>query len=187
MKSPIFDLAAPHAEPSSLTAFAENALIRDTENRTDDCLEKAFATEGVHCYAIVEGRMILKHDRQVLDPLFAPYELAALDPDPDNAVLLGHRETGEPRIAMPVRIDPENLPDLYKAASARGIYRENILEGAMLGEAAQAFSLVHWNTTIASAASAATRRLPRPAATSGSARPAATCCSRAPIPSSSCW
>ncbi len=103
MKSPIFDLATPHAEPSSLTAFAENALIRDTENRDDDCLERAFATEGVHCYAIADGRMILKHDRQVLDPLFAPYELAALDPDPDNAVLLGHRETGEPRIAMPSR------------------------------------------------------------------------------------
>jgi NAD+ diphosphatase len=147
MKSPIFDLVVPHVEPSSLTAFSENGLVRDAENRTDDCLEKALATEGVHVYAIANGRMILKHDRQVLDPLFAPYELKALDPDPDNAVLLGYRETGEPRIAMPVNIDPDHLPDLYKAATARNIYRENILEGAMLGEAAQAFSLVHWNLT----------------------------------------
>jgi NAD+ diphosphatase len=48
---------------------------------------------------------------------------------------------------MPVNIDPDHLPDLYKAATARGIYRERILEGEMLGEAAQGFSLVHWNVT----------------------------------------
>lgn len=147
MKSPIFDLKVPHIEPSSLTAFAENRLIRDAENRSDDCLEKAFAADGVHAYAFAGGRMVLKHDRQVLDPLFAPYELKALDPDPDNAVLLGYKPNGEPRIAIPVRINPDELPDLYKAANARGIYRESILEGEMLGEAAQGFSLIHWNLT----------------------------------------
>ena len=147
MKSPIFDLKVPHIEPSSLTAFAENRLIRDAENRSDDCLEKAFAAEGVHAYAFAGGRMVLKHDRQVLDPLFAPYELKALDPDPDNAVLLGYKPNGEPRIAVPVNIDPDNLPDLYKASTARNIYREGILEGEMLGEAAQGFSLIHWNLT----------------------------------------
>ncbi len=147
MTRSIFDLQTPHPEPSSLTAFAENALIRDAENRDDDCLEKAFATEGTHIYAIANGKMILKHDRQVLDPLFAPYELAALNPDPDNGVLLGYKENGEPRIAVPVDIDTDNLPELYKAASARTVYRENILEGEMLGEAAQAYSLVHWALT----------------------------------------
>ncbi len=147
MTRSIFDLQAPHPEPSSLTAFAENALIRDAENRDDDCLEKAFATEGAHVYAIANGKMILKHDRQVLDPLFAPYELASLNPDPDNAVLLGYKENGEPRLAVPVDMDTDNLPEFYKAASARTIYRENILEGEMLGEAAQAYSLIHWVLT----------------------------------------
>ncbi|MCO6187403.1 NAD(+) diphosphatase [Rhizobium sp. L1K21] len=147
MTRSIFDLTSPHPEPSSLTAFSENALIRDSENRADDCLEKAFAKEGVLAYAIANGKMIFKHDRQVLDPLFVPYELKALDPDPDNAILLGFRENGDPRLAVPVNIDTESLPQLYKAASARTVYRENILEGAMLGEAAQAFSLVHWALT----------------------------------------
>ncbi len=147
MTRSIFDLQSPHPEPSSLTAFSENNLIRDAENRSDDCLEKAFATEGAHAFAFADGRMILKHDRQVLDPLFAPYELKALNPDPDNAVLLGYKENGEPRLAVPVNVDAENLPELYKAASARTIYREQILEGEMLGEAAQGFSMVHWALT----------------------------------------
>ncbi len=147
MKKSVFDTIAPHPEPSSLTAFAENGLIRDAENRSEDCLEKAFATEGAHAFAFADGKMILKHDRQILDPLFAPYELKALDPDPDNAVLLGYRETGEPRIAVPVNIDTEKLPELYKAASARTLYREALLPSEMLGEAAQGFSLVHWGLT----------------------------------------
>ena len=147
MSRSIFDLVQPHPAPSELTAFAENRLIREAENRTDDCLEKAFAAEVVHVYAFASGRMILKHDRQILDPLFAPYELKPLDPDTENAVLLGYRENGEPRVAIPVNIDPDQLPELYKAASARGVYREGILEGEMLGEAAQGFSLVHWNLT----------------------------------------
>lgn len=147
MTRSIFDLNSPHPEPSSLTAFSENGLIRDAENRDDDCLEKAFAAEGAHTFAFANGKMILKHDRSVLDPLFAPYELKALDPDPDNAVLLGYRENGEPRIAVPVNIDTENLPELYKAASARTIHRESILLGDMQGEAAQGFSLIHWAVT----------------------------------------
>lgn len=147
MTRSIFDLNGPHPEPSSLTAFAQNNLRRDAENRADDCLERAFATEGVHAFAVTGDKLILKHDRQVIDPLYAPYELKALDPDPDNAVLLGYRENGEPRIAVPVRIDPENLPDLYKASSARWLFREASIDVELQGEAAQALSLIHWNKT----------------------------------------
>ncbi len=56
---------------------------------------------GHACAGLRGNRLLFKHEGQVLDPLFAPYELTALEPDLDNAVLLGRRPSGEPRIAFP--------------------------------------------------------------------------------------
>jgi NAD+ diphosphatase len=147
MTRSIFDIGGRHPEPSSLTAFAQNNLRRDVEIRADDCLEKAFAAEGVHAFAIAGDRLILKHDRQVIDPLFAPYELVDLNPDPENAVLLGYRDNGAPRLAVPVKVDTEQLPEHYKAISARSLFREASIDVELQGEAAQAISLLHWNRT----------------------------------------
>ena len=147
MTRSIFDIGGWHTEPSSLTAFAQNTLRRDVESRADDCLERAFEAEGVQAFAIAGDKLILKHDRQVIDPLFAPYELRALDPDPENAILLGFRDNGAPRLAVPVRIDTEQLPDLYKASGARWLFRESSIDVELQGEAAQAISLMHWNAT----------------------------------------
>jgi NAD+ diphosphatase len=147
MTRSIFDIGGRHPEPSSLTAFAQNNLRRDVEIRADDCLEKAFAAEGVHAFAIAGDRLILKHDRQIIDPLFAPYELVELNPDPENAVLLGYRDNGAPRLAVPVKIDMEQLPEHYKAIGARSLFREASIDVELQGEAAQAISLLHWNRT----------------------------------------
>jgi NAD+ diphosphatase len=147
MTRSIFDIGGRHPEPSSLTAFAQNNLRRDVEIRADDCLEKAFAAEGVHAFAIAGDRLILKHDRQVIDPLFAPYELVDLNPDPENAVLLGYRDNGAPRLAVPVKVDTEQLPEHYKAIGARSLFREASIDVELQGEAAQAISLLHWNRT----------------------------------------
>lgn len=141
----IFDHDAPHDEPSSLVAFAGNRLDRRSENRPDDILASALKTEGAHAFAIGHGRAILKRDRQTLDPLYAPYELEELSPDFDNAVLLGYERNGEPRLAVPVAIDPENLPPLYKAIDYRSIYTQEIVPIEHLGQLAQAASLVAWN------------------------------------------
>ncbi len=88
---------------------------------------------------------MLKHDGQVLDPLFARYELKELDPDWDEAVLLGYRPNGEPRLAVPVRIAADDLASHYKPADMRSLWRELLLEGEILGEAAQGAALVRWN------------------------------------------
>ena len=146
MKS-IFDTDAPHPEASSLTAFAQNALETRSELRDENSLEEAFKFDGVHALAFAGDKLILKHDRQILDPLFAPYELTSLDPDPDNAILLGYLASGEPRLAVPVGIDPETLPELYKAIGARSLYRDALLDDGLVSEAAQGFSLLHWNAT----------------------------------------
>ena len=147
MIASFFDTDTPHPEPSSLTAFSGNMLDRQAEHRDEDCLEKALVVEGTHIFAFTENRLILKHDGQVLDPLFAAYELPELQPDFDNAVLLGHRENGEPRIAVPVGISADDLAGRFKPIEARALYREGLLDEGLLGEVAQAASLIHWNAT----------------------------------------
>lgn len=143
----IFDSNAPHPEPSSLTAFSGNTLDRQSEYRDEDCLQKALKVEGTHILAFTGNRLILKHDGQVLDPLFAAYELPELQPDFDNAVLLGYRQTGEPRIAVPVGVAADDLAANFKPTEARALYRDGLLDEELLGEAAQGAALINWNVT----------------------------------------
>lgn len=145
MTRSIFDRLPPHPEPSRLTAFAANALDRQSEHRADDCVEQALKVDGAHVLAFSGGKLVLKHDGQVLDPLFALYELKELEPDFDEAVLLGFRRSGEPRLAVPVKADAEGFARHLKVIDARTIYREGHLSGEVLGEFAQAASLLSWN------------------------------------------
>lgn len=145
MKYSIFETDAPHPEPSRLTAFAENALDRMSEHRQEDCVEKALAVDGAHIFAFSGNQLVLKHDGQVLDPLFSPYELAELDPDMDNAILLGFQKSGEPRLAVPVRAAREGLASHYKPIDGRTLYRDQLLSEELLGEFAQGVSLISWN------------------------------------------
>lgn len=146
MNADFFSTDAPHPEPSSLTAFAGNKLDRQAEYRAEDCIEKALAVDGTHLLAFAGSKLILKHDGQILDPLFAAYELAGLQPDFDNAVLLGYRDSGEPRIAVPVKVAVEELASHYKPTDARALYREALVEGELQGEVAQAVALLNWNS-----------------------------------------
>jgi NAD+ diphosphatase len=140
----IFDVLKPHPEPSSLVAFSGNQLDRQSEHRPDGCVEEALKHEGVHLFAFAGGKLVLKHEEQVVDPLFAPYELEGMQPDFDNAVLLGFEKTGEPRLAVPVGLDPETSTDL-KFADGRTLMREELLADGLLGEFAQASGLMSWN------------------------------------------
>lgn len=145
MKNSIFLNRAPHLEPSELTAFSGNMLDRDSEHRDETSLETALKVEGTHILAFSGTQLVLKHDGQVLDPLFAPYELAELEPNFDDAILLGHQASGEPRLAVPVKVPPEDLAAQYKPADARALFRDALIGDALLGEVAQALSLLRWN------------------------------------------
>lgn len=146
MSHSLFTTDSPHPEPSNLTAFAENALNRDSEHRDENSVAKALAVDGAHLLAFSGEKLLLKHDGQVLDPLFARYELADLKPDWDNAVLLGYKKGGEPRLAVPVGTAVDDLASQYKATDMRALWREHLFEGEILGEAAQAVSLIRWNS-----------------------------------------
>ncbi len=145
MSRSLFDSDVPHPEPSSLTAFAANDLIRDSEHRDETSVDKALAKEGTHIFAFAGDKLVLKHDGQVLDPLFARYELKDLRPNWDETVLLGYRKTGEPRLAVPVGVPEEELASHYKPSDGRSLFREMLIDEVLLGEFAQGASLIRWN------------------------------------------
>nr|CAD6602474.1 NAD(+) diphosphatase [Rhizobium sp. TCK] len=147
MTGSLFDTNAPHPEASNLTAFSGNTLDRRSEYREENCLEEALKVDGTHLLAFTGSRLILKHDGQVLDPLFAAYELMEFQPDFDNAVLLGYCENGEPRIAVPVGVAADDLAAHFKPTEARALYRDGLLDVELLGQAAQAAALINWNAT----------------------------------------
>ena len=147
MKPSLFDFYRPHPEPSTMVAFAENSLDRQSEHRAADCLERAFKAENVHAFALAGGKLVVKHDEKIIDPLFAPYELAELDPIAEDAILLGYLKNGEPRLAIPVRADPDTLQEPLKATDGRTLYRQQMLDDDLLGQFAQASSLMNWNGT----------------------------------------
>lgn len=141
----LFELDWIAPEPSELTAFSGNRLNRSAEYRDDDCLKKALAIKGAHIFAFTASNLILKPVGSGLDPLFEFAELAGMHPDFDNAILLGYRSNGEPRIAVCVLSRPDELPEQYILADARRLFRESLIESELLGEAAQAIALLNWN------------------------------------------
>jgi NAD+ diphosphatase len=144
-KTSMFDVLQPHPEPSSMVGFAGNRLDRQSEHRADDCVEVALKHPSVHVLAFAKGRLALKHEEQVLDPLFAPHELIDLEPDWESAILLGFEPSGEPRVAVPVGIDPDTAADHMKFADGRTLLREVLIGEELLGQFAQASSLLSWN------------------------------------------
>lgn len=141
----LFDTLSPSVEPSARTAFSGNRISRLAENRSDTSLNDALKDERCRAYALSGNQLVLKHDDQVLDPLFATYELSELKPDYDRAILLGYRENGEPRVVVPVGASAETLEAQYRLVDARTLYREYLLADELLGEIAQGLSLAQWN------------------------------------------
>ncbi|WEX09743.1 NAD(+) diphosphatase [Chelativorans sp. AA-79] len=132
-------------EASRLTAFAGNELDRRSEQRPDGCLEEALAHHGAAAYASTEGRLLVKFEGEVAEPLFSLDELEPLDPDLSEAVLLGFTRSGDPRLIIRVRTGAEALPHPVKALDHRSVYQQRLLPAAQLGEVAQGASLLAWN------------------------------------------
>lgn len=138
---------APHPEPSSETGFAGNRLERRSEKRNAESAREALKDDRAHLYLFAEGRVLLKHDEEVFDPLFAPGEIVDLDVDLEEAVLLGFDIDETPVLAADSGIDREHLPHFIKAIDLRSVYTQGLVSADRLGAIAQASSLVSWNRT----------------------------------------
>lgn len=135
----------PDKERSSLTGFSGNTIRRDSEYRDAASLEKAVGDDRARFIAIGGNGLYLKHDRTVFDALFAAYELAPLQPDLEDAVLLGYREDGAPRLAVNLAVAEYALPDHVQNIDLRSVLRRALLPDDELGLVAQGASLLRWN------------------------------------------
>jgi NAD+ diphosphatase len=145
MKKSLFGPSGPLTEPSNLTAFSGNRLNRLSENRSDDCLDIALATDGSKLLAFSGTSLVLKKTGTSLDPLFSTRDITPLEPEPSRAILLGFDDQALPYLAMPVGIAVENLRDTYQIADGRTLFRDMLVTEDILGQYAQGSSLITWN------------------------------------------
>lgn len=135
----------PFPEPSSLVGFAQNRLVRDAENRTEETLKEALANPHTRYYLFARGRVIL-HKGETPQVLFSLEELAPFDPQPEKAILLGEAG-GAPRVAMPCRQDTEMLEEPWTSYDLRSLLYSGSVGDEDAGAIGQAASMLYWHTT----------------------------------------
>jgi NAD+ diphosphatase len=141
----LFDTPETTVEPSALTAFAENTINRDSEHRTDDCVDVALAHPAALAFGFAGSRLLVERTGEAVNPWFTAEELRRFEPDWSRAILLGHTAEGAPRLAVPVGTHHEALTEPFLAMEGRELYRQQALTDDTLGAFAQAASLTTWN------------------------------------------
>lgn len=143
----LFDHNAPHGEASRMVAFSTNTLDSRSEFRTETELGDALKHPATRYFAIAKGKLAMRVDGVAPEGLLAAPDLAAMQPQNADAVLIGWDRDNIARIAMPVAIDPDDLPEMYKAIDTRSVYRQALMSEEDLGAYAQGTSLVSWALT----------------------------------------
>src|SRR4051812_45107078 len=107
----LFDTELP--EPSGLTGFARNTLVRDSENRDGETLAKALADASARWHLFAACKAVVRKGENPGATL-GMEEARQFSPDLERAVLLGADERG-PRLAAPVALegDPAEPYQLY--------------------------------------------------------------------------
>jgi NAD+ diphosphatase len=140
----LFD--APEREPSQFVGFAGNRIDRQSENRSDDCVEKALADPSARLMLMREGRLFLKLAESGFDPHFRIEECRLLEAVLEQSVLLGFSEDG-PVLAAHAGIELERLSETIKAIDHRSIYIQGLLDPSKLGALAQGAALLSWHAS----------------------------------------
>lgn len=141
----LFD--APQAEPSQFVGFAGNIIDRQSENRSDDSVEKALADPSTRMLLMGGGRILLKFDPEgQAESYFTASEAIALGSDIGNAVLLGFSPAG-PIVAVPNATEAESLPQTIKSIDYRSVYMQGLVDREALGTLAQGASLLAWHAS----------------------------------------
>ncbi|MEP9386600.1 NAD(+) diphosphatase [Mesorhizobium sp. KR9-304] len=139
----LFD--APLAEPSQFVGFAGNIIDRQSEDRTDDSVEKALADPATRLLLMGGGRILLRFNGDgSAAGYFGLSDMRELGVDLANAVLLGTAPEG-PVVAMPAATEAEALPEAIKAVDYRSVYMQGLLDPEALGALAQGASLLAWH------------------------------------------
>ncbi|UXM95338.1 NAD(+) diphosphatase [Bartonella sp. HY329] len=121
-------------------AFTGNPIIRDSEKRSDDCVELALKTAESLIILFVNGLVVQKEDT----PLLALDEVQQFDPDWKSAVYLGQYR-GRSVLAAHSDIQIDDLTEPFIASNLRGLYADTKIAAPFVGALAQASSLLNWH------------------------------------------
>lgn len=132
-------------EPSSSVGFSNNRLIRDAENRNEDTLTEALASDTSRYYIFSRGRVILNKS-DTTQVLFEKSDLEAFEPQWDKAILLGNDQESA-RIAVPCRVDTETLEEPWTSYDLRSLLYSGSVGDEDAGAIAQASSMLYWHAT----------------------------------------
>lgn len=143
--------AAPFPEPSSLVGFAQNTIIRDSENRDETSLDAALADVAARYY-VCSGAKVLVRKGDEPGALFSLREIEGFDLKPDRAILLGMAAPDDtmgagPRIAIPAKIDEETLEEPFQLYDYRSLLYSGAVRETDAGAIAQGGSLLAWHST----------------------------------------
>ncbi|TPL91168.1 NAD(+) diphosphatase [Mesorhizobium sp. B2-3-12] len=140
----LFD--APLREPSQFVGFAGNTIDRQSENRTDDSVDKTLSDPTTRLLLMNGGRLYLKLSDGGFDPWYRVAESQPFEPSFDQGVLLGFSEQG-PVLAVLAGIDAERLPETVKAIDYRSVYMQGLIDEAAAGAMAQGAALLAWHAS----------------------------------------
>jgi NAD+ diphosphatase len=141
----LFD--APRREPSQFVGFSGNRIDRQSENRPDDCAERALADPTARLMVMRDGRLYLRRTGgETFEPWFDLAAGALVEPMLDQAILLGVSGNG-PVLAVPAGMEPDRLPETIKAIDYRSVYSQGLVDEAALGALAQGAALLSWNAS----------------------------------------
>ncbi len=136
----------PDVEPSRSIGFAGNSMDRQGEKRADDVVEVALASGNVRIMLMRGGRLYLRFSNGAVCSDHGLMEAEALRAKLQHAVLLGYRD-GQPVIAAPAGVEPDDLTDDIKAIDYRSIIVQGLLEPGHMGALAQGASLLAWHNS----------------------------------------
>ena len=135
----------PHSVPA--IAFSGNPLWRLAEKRGADSLAGAISNPNARFICMSEGKPVIERlSEDAVECHFSLKRIEQLNPDFSSAVLLGFLGDA-PHIAVPVPLAPDRLPVPFDASDIRPLFAGNLVPGPVLGEIAQASSLLSWNAS----------------------------------------
>lgn len=143
----------PDFEPQETSAklvFSGNALDRLSEDRADDCVERALTHPDARLFGMARGRVLVRFEQDAPRGLMALEELEPFVPKMKLAVLMGH-DGNAPRLAVPLGINPDDealvLPDDFKAVDYRSLALQGMLSHEEFGQMAQGAAYLAWHSS----------------------------------------
>ena len=130
--------------------FSGGRLDRESEIRSERCVEEALEKPATRLLGFAKGRLLLEFGADQTRGKFTALELEPFKPELGNAVMLGHKD-GADHLAVPLAIDPDadgfSLPEPFKMIDYRSLGRQLLLPHDELGNAAYGAGMLAWHAT----------------------------------------